>query len=91
MTLHVFLSDAAEKALADLDRTERASVETVRRQLETEPLPHRARPVPDADPQTRTYAIDLLPHETGGRGITLVLRMTDGLPAALISWLIAGP
>ncbi|WP_229883825.1 hypothetical protein [Streptomyces omiyaensis] len=85
------MSDAAEKAVADLDRPERAAVETVRRQLETEPLPPRARSIPDTDPHTRTYAIDLLPHETGGRGITLVLRITDGLPAYLISWVIAGP
>jgi hypothetical protein len=35
---HAFLSDAAQKALVDLDRGEHAAVEQVRRHIEEDPV-----------------------------------------------------
>ncbi|WP_030965619.1 hypothetical protein [Streptomyces sp. NRRL S-378] len=88
---HAFLSDAAEKILADLSRTEQAAVETVRRALEDDPDPDHARGLPDADPRSETYVIELLPEQTAGRGISVVYRYSQDMDAALILWLIAGP
>ncbi|MFE2749594.1 hypothetical protein ACFXKX_35640 [Streptomyces scopuliridis] len=86
---HAFYSDAAEKILADLTRTERAAVESVRRALEDDP--EQGRGLPDADPRSESYAVELLPEQTGGRGISIVYRYSQDLDAALILWLIAGP
>ncbi|MFF3625422.1 hypothetical protein [Streptomyces sp. NPDC002467] len=88
---HAFLSDAAEKILADLSRSEQAAVETVRRALEDDPDPDHARGLPDADPRSETYVIELLPEQTAGRGISVVYRYNQDMDAALILWLIAGP
>lgn len=89
---HAFYSDAAEKILrSDLSVSERAAVEAVRRSLENDPDPEHARGLPDADPYSESYAIELLPETTGGRGITVVYRYSQDLDAALILWLIAGP
>ncbi|MEV5204195.1 hypothetical protein [Streptomyces sp. NPDC053720] len=88
---HTFLSDAAEKILADLSRSEQAAVETVRRALEDDPDPDHARGLPDADPRSETYVIELLPEQTAGRGISVVYRYSQDMDAALILWLIAGP
>ncbi|MBK3583196.1 hypothetical protein JHN49_05490 [Streptomyces sp. MBT57] len=38
-----------------------------------------------------SWAIELLPEETGGRGISVIYRFNADLDAALILWLIAGP
>ncbi|MGW1765012.1 hypothetical protein ACWCQL_13175 [Streptomyces sp. NPDC002073] len=86
---HAFYSDAAEKVRAELDRGEQAAVEAVRRSIED--APGRGRVVPDADPASESYVIELLPEQTGGRGISVVYRYSVELDAALILWLIAGP
>ncbi|MFD8851863.1 hypothetical protein [Streptomyces sp. NPDC059604] len=86
-----FYSDAAEKILSDLSTSERTAVMSVRASLEDDPTPDHARGLPDADPRSESYAIDLLPEQTGGRGITVVYRYSQALDAALILWLIAGP
>ncbi|MEU9703022.1 hypothetical protein [Streptomyces sp. NPDC047981] len=89
---HAFYSDAAEKILrGDLSVGERANVMSVRASLEEDPAPEHARRLPDADPTSESYAIDLLPEQTGGRGITIVYRYSRDLNAVLILWLIAGP
>ncbi|WP_331719563.1 hypothetical protein OG596_39200 (plasmid) [Streptomyces sp. NBC_01102] len=89
---HAFYSDAAEKILrSDLSTGERTAVMSVRASLEEDPTPDHARGLPDADPRSESYAIDLLPEQTGGRGITVVYRHNQELDAVLILWLIAGP
>ncbi|MEW2577699.1 hypothetical protein [Streptomyces syringium] len=89
---HTFYSDAAEKILrGDLSVSERTAVMSVRAALEEAPAPDHARRLPDSDPRSASYAIDLLPEQTGGRGITIVYRHNQDLDAALILWLIAGP
>ncbi|MFJ2774302.1 hypothetical protein [Streptomyces sp. NPDC087300] len=47
--------------------------------------------MPDADPRSESYAIELLPEVTGGRGISVVYRHSLDLDAILILWLITGP
>ncbi|ELP69957.1 hypothetical protein PV735_46860 [Streptomyces turgidiscabies] len=88
---HAFYSDAAEKIRAELTRSEQVAVESVRRTLEDDPGPAHARGLPDADPQSESYVIELLPEQTGGRGISVVYRYSQTLDSALIVWLIAGP
>ncbi|MGW2112677.1 hypothetical protein [Streptomyces sp. NPDC001948] len=89
---HAFLSDAAEKLLrTDLSPSEQAAVESVRRFIEEDPDSERARGLPDADPRSTSWVIELLPEETGGRGVSVVYRFNVDLDAALILWLIAGP
>ncbi|MFE4829837.1 hypothetical protein [Streptomyces sp. NPDC056672] len=88
---HAFYSDAADKARLDLSPHEQAAVETIRRSLEDDPDPEQARGLPDADPRSDTYVIEVLPEQTGGRGISVVYRYSQDLDAALILWLIAGP
>ncbi|GGZ19856.1 hypothetical protein [Streptomyces nitrosporeus] len=88
---HAFYSDAAEKILADLSTSERTAVMSVRASLEEDPTPDHARGLPDADPRSESYAIELLPEQTGGRGVTVVYRHDQVLDAVLILWLIAGP
>ncbi|MFI6689043.1 hypothetical protein [Streptomyces sp. NPDC050485] len=86
-----FYSDAADKACRELSRSEQAAVESVRRALEDDPDPLHARGLPDADPRSESYVVELLPEQTGGRGISVVYRYSQDLDAALILWLIAGP
>ncbi|MFI7020132.1 hypothetical protein [Streptomyces sp. NPDC050164] len=89
---HAFFSDAAEKILrTDLSPSEQEAVESVRRFLEEDPDSERARGLPDADPRSSSWVIELLPEETGGRGISVVYRLNVDLDAVLILWLIAGP
>ncbi|MEV5598955.1 hypothetical protein [Streptomyces sp. NPDC052496] len=89
---HAFYSDAAEKILrSDLSVGERTAVMSVRASLEEDATPGHARGLPDADPRSESYAIDLLSEQTGGRGITVVYRYSQDLDAVLILWLIAGP
>ncbi|MFH9203188.1 hypothetical protein ACH4KT_38010 [Streptomyces anulatus] len=89
---HAFYSDAAEKILrSDLSTGERAAVMSARASLEDDPTPDHARRLPDADQRSESYAMDLLPEQTGGRGITVVYRHDRTLDAVLILWLIAGP
>ncbi|MFI1890457.1 hypothetical protein [Streptomyces jumonjinensis] len=88
---HAFLSDAAEKILSDFTPGEQGAVESVRRFLEEDPDSERARGLPDADPRSTSWVIDLLPEETSGRGISVVYRFNVDLDAVLILWLIAGP
>lgn len=88
---HAFFSDAAEKILRELSPTEQQAVESVRRFLEEDPDSDRARSLPDADPSSTSWAIEVLPEETGGRGISVVYRYNADLDAVLILWLIAGP
>ncbi|MFD7867805.1 hypothetical protein [Streptomyces sp. NPDC059783] len=88
---YAFYSDAAEKILADFTLSERTAVMSVRASLEEDPTPDHARGLPDADPRSESYGIDLLPEQTGGRGITVVYRHDQELGAVLILWLIAGP
>ncbi|MER8236086.1 hypothetical protein [Streptomyces sp. NPDC094049] len=73
---HVFYSDAVEKVLAEGYPVpgERAAVMSVRVSLEEDPTPDHARGLPDADPRSESYGIDLRPEQTGGRGITVVYR-----------------
>lgn len=80
-----FHSDAAEKILAELSAREQAAVEAVRRSLEE--APGRGRSLPGTD----TLAVEVLPEQTGGRGISVVYRHDADLDAILILWLIAGP
>ncbi|GHF11841.1 hypothetical protein GCM10014715_79450 [Streptomyces spiralis] len=68
-------SDAADKALRELTRTEQAAVESVCRALEVELGPDRARGLPDADPRSASYVIELLPVQTNGRGNDAALRV----------------
>nr|WP_202513318.1 MULTISPECIES: hypothetical protein [unclassified Streptomyces] len=77
--------------MRELTPTEQAAVESVRRGLEDDPTPDHARGLPDADAGSTSYAIELLPEQTGGRGISVVYRHDRDLDAALILWLIAGP
>lgn len=84
-----FYSDVADKARAELSRSEQAAVESVRRAIEDDP--EQGRGLPDADPRSESYVIELLPEQTGGRGISVVYRYSQDLDAALILWLIAGP
>jgi hypothetical protein len=86
---HAFLSDPAEKILTELNRTEQAAVERVRRSLEEDPT--QGRGLPDADPYSASRVVELLPEQTGGRGISVVYRYSEDLDAVLILWLIAGP
>ncbi|MFF2927188.1 hypothetical protein ACFVTP_33090 [Streptomyces celluloflavus] len=86
-----FFSDAAEKILRELTRSEQAAVESVRRTLEDDPDPEHARGLPDADPRSESHVVELLPEQTSGRGISVVYRYSQDLDAALILWLIAGP
>ncbi|MFE4658195.1 hypothetical protein ACFRFJ_16110 [Streptomyces hydrogenans] len=86
-----FHSDASEKILRELGTSEQAAVESVRRFLEEDPDSDRARGLPDADPRSSSWVIELLPEETGGRGISVVYRYNVDLDAVLILWLIAGP
>lgn len=89
---HAFYSDAAEKILrGDLSVSERTAVMSVRASLEEDPTPDHARGLPDADPHSESYAIELLPEQTGGRGISVVYRHDRDLDAVLVLWLIAGP
>jgi hypothetical protein len=88
---YAFFSDAAEKILRELSPSEQQAVESVRRFLEEDPDSERARGLPDADNRSTSWAIELLPEETGGRGISVVYRFDADLDAALILWLIAGP
>ncbi|WP_055522897.1 hypothetical protein [Streptomyces graminilatus] len=88
---HAFFSDAAEKILRELSPSEQAAVESVRRFLEDDPDSDRARGLPDPDHRSTSWAIELLPEETGGRGISVVYRYNADLDAALILWIIAGP
>ncbi|MFJ8957297.1 hypothetical protein ACIRO1_45130 [Streptomyces sp. NPDC102381] len=88
---HAFYSDAAEKIRTELSRSEQAAVESVRRILEDDPAPDAARGLPDADPRSESYVIELLPEQTEGRGISVVYRHSQDLDAVLILWLIAGP
>ncbi|MFD5990055.1 hypothetical protein [Streptomyces cyaneofuscatus] len=89
---HAFYSDAAEKILrTDLSPSEQAAVESVRRLIEENPDPEHARRLPDADPRSTSWAIELLPEKTSGRGISVIYRFNAELDAALILWLIAGP
>ncbi|MEW2581146.1 hypothetical protein [Streptomyces syringium] len=71
--------------------SERTAVMSARAALEEDPAPDHARQLPDSDPRSASYAIDLLPEQTGGRGITVAFRHNRDLDAALILWLIAGP
>ncbi|RZD54916.1 hypothetical protein C0Q58_30750 [Streptomyces albidoflavus] len=91
MTTPTFYSDAAEKAFTGLTAGERAAVESVRRYIEADPDGERARGLPDADPGSSSWAIEVLPEDTGGRGISVIYRYHAELNAALILWLIAGP
>lgn len=86
-----FYSDAVEKIRGELARGERAAVESVRRALERVPDPDHARGLPDADPHSESYVIEVLPEVTGGRGVSVVYRYVQDLDAVLILWLIAGP
>ncbi|MDX3025366.1 hypothetical protein [Streptomyces acidiscabies] len=88
---HAFFSDAAEKILRELSPGEQQAVESVRRFLEEDPDSERARSLPDADNRSTSWAIELLPEETGGRGISVVYRFNVDLDAVLILWIIAGP
>ncbi|MGW1094043.1 hypothetical protein ACWD4L_49955 [Streptomyces sp. NPDC002596] len=88
---HAFYSDAAEKIRAELTPGERAAVETVRRSLEDDPDPDHARGLPDADPGSESYVVELLPEQAGGRGISVAYRYSQDLDAVLILWLLAGP
>ncbi|RSS57470.1 hypothetical protein [Streptomyces sp. WAC01280] len=82
---HAFHSDAAEKILAELTAREQAAVESVRRSLEEQPGQGRSLPGTD------TLAVEILPEQTGGRGLSVVYRHDADLDAVLILWLIAGP
>ncbi|MEU6397178.1 hypothetical protein ABZ867_09330 [Streptomyces cinnamoneus] len=86
---HAFYSDSAEKIRTELSRTEQAAVESVRRALEDDP--EQGRGLPDADPYSESYVVELLPEQTGGRGISVVYRYSQDLDAVLILWLLAGP
>jgi hypothetical protein len=88
---HVFHSDAAEKILRELSPSEQAAVESARRFIEEDPDSERARGLPDADPRSTSWVIELLPEDTGGRGISVIYRFNVDLDAVLILWLIAGP
>ncbi|KIF67093.1 hypothetical protein HY68_35750 [Streptomyces sp. AcH 505] len=88
---HAFYSDAAEKIRTELSRSEQAAVESVRRSLEDNPKPGHGRVLPDADPHSESFVIELLPEQTGGRGLSVVSRFSADLDAVLILWLIAGP
>ncbi|MGV9884837.1 hypothetical protein [Streptomyces sp. NPDC003006] len=86
---HAFYSDAAEKIRRELSRSEQAAVESVRRALEDDPTPAPARGLPDANLRSESYVIELLPEQSGGRGISVVYRYSQELDACLVLWLIA--
>ncbi|MEU2769331.1 hypothetical protein ABZ628_21610 [Streptomyces diastaticus] len=85
------LGDSAEKLLAGLTASEQAAVESVCRCIGEDPDSERARGLPDADPRSSSWAVDVLPEATGGRGVSVIYRYDAALDAVLVLWLIAGP
>ncbi|MFI1312396.1 hypothetical protein ACH4TS_19965 [Streptomyces albidoflavus] len=91
VTQQALLSDSAEKSLASLTASEQAAVVSVCRYIEEDPDSERARGLPDADPRSSSWAIDVLPEATGGRGVSVIYRYDAALDAILVLWLITGP
>ncbi|GHH44007.1 hypothetical protein [Streptomyces candidus] len=70
-------------------RARAAAVEGIRISLESDPA--RGKEVPDSGPGSSSYVVELLPEETGGRGISVLNRYDVSLDAVLITCLVAGP
>ncbi|MEV6408682.1 hypothetical protein AB0M58_38075 [Streptomyces bobili] len=63
--------------LTEFSRPDRAAVESIRRALEEDSL--QGRGLPDADPRSQSCVVELLPEQTGGRGISIVYRHSEDL------------
>ncbi|MFD9903801.1 hypothetical protein [Streptomyces sp. NPDC059063] len=80
---HAFYSDAADKARPELSPSEQAAPSSPsHRALEDDP--EQGRGLPDADPRSKSYVVELLPETTGGHGVSVGYRYSQDLDAALI-------
>ncbi|WP_405021732.1 hypothetical protein OHV05_38000 (plasmid) [Kitasatospora sp. NBC_00070] len=88
--MHVFLSDAAEEALAALRPDELDVVEKLVGRLAAHP--RLGIPVPGgAVPGVDDYTAPSAPSAGGKRRVSLVYRVNDGAGAVFVTWIVAGP
>ena len=88
--LHVFLSDAAETALATLRPGELDAVEKLVERLAVHP--RLGIPVPGGtDPEIDDYTARTDPASDSGDRISLVYRVHESMASVFVTWIIAGP
>ncbi|MFD5610555.1 hypothetical protein [Kitasatospora sp. NPDC127060] len=88
--LHVFLSDAAEQALATLRPDELDVVEKLVERLSAHP--RLGIPVPGgADPEVDDYTARTDPAAVTGDRISVIYRVHNHMGAVFITWIISGP
>ncbi|RKE02957.1 hypothetical protein [Streptomyces sp. TLI_171] len=88
--LHVFLSDAAEQALAALQPGELDAVEKLVERLAIHP--RLGIPVPGgSDPGIDDYTARTDPAADTGDRISVVYRLHETMGSVFITWVIAGP
>ncbi|MFD5084362.1 hypothetical protein ACFWOG_17200 [Kitasatospora sp. NPDC058406] len=88
--LHVFLSDAAEQALAALRPGELDAVEKIVERLAL--YPRLGIPVPGGtDPEVDDYTFRTDPASDSGDRISVVYRYHEGMASVFVTWIIAGP
>ena len=88
--LHVFLSDAAEQALAALRPGELDVVEKLVERLAV--YPRLGIPVPGGtDPEVDDYTARTDPASDTGDRVSVVYRYHPGMSAIFVTWVIAGP
>ncbi|MFJ7250154.1 hypothetical protein ACIQWA_36720 [Kitasatospora sp. NPDC098652] len=88
--LHVFLSDAAEAALAQLRPGELDAVEKLVERLAI--FPRLGIPVPGGtDPEVDDYTARTDPAADTGDRISVVYRVHETMKSVFVTWVIAGP
>ncbi|MFJ2781568.1 hypothetical protein [Kitasatospora sp. NPDC087315] len=88
--LHVFLSDAAEHALAALRPDELDAVEKLVERLAIHP--RLGIPVPGGtDPEVDDYTARTDPAADSGDRISVVYRYHEAMASVFVTWIIAGP
>ncbi|MDH6107865.1 hypothetical protein P3T36_006324 [Kitasatospora sp. MAP12-15] len=88
--LHVFLSDAAEQALAQLRPGELDAVEKLVERLAIHP--RLGIPVPGGtDPEVDDYTARTDPAADSGDRISVVYRVHETMASVFVVWIIAGP
>ncbi|MFJ5927631.1 hypothetical protein ACIQF6_34050 [Kitasatospora sp. NPDC092948] len=88
--LHVFLSDAAEHALAALQPGELDAVEKLIERLTVHP--RLGIPVPGGtDPEVDDYTARTDPAADTGDRISVVYRYHEAMSSVFVTWIIAGP
>ncbi|MFE2412300.1 hypothetical protein ACFXDE_28530 [Kitasatospora sp. NPDC059408] len=88
--LHVFLSDAAEAALAQLRPGELDAVEKLVERLAL--YPRLGIPVPGGtDPEVDDYTARTDPAADTGDRISVVYRVHEQMKSVFVTWVIAGP